>query len=78
MVSSGASGTNGLVAAFVVGDKFEHLNSFDGRQVEHCRPDFTHMQFIQRPFMLHRQQMELVANDKAVGIIEDTDNHWRG
>ena len=26
VVSSGTSGTSGLVAAFVVGDKFEHLN----------------------------------------------------
>ena len=57
------------VVMFVVVGRLEHLEILEGKQVEHGRLAFTHWQFIQRPFLLHRQQHRTV--DIAVGHSRD-------
>ena len=55
----------GLGVMSVVAGRLEHLEILEGKQVEHGRLAFTHWQFIQRPFLLHRQQHRTM--DIAVG-----------
>ena len=57
-IETGGPGEEAL--GFLAGVKFEHLDSREGRHVEQGRPAFTHLQFTQRPALLHRQQQMAV------------------
>ena len=53
------------VVRFVLTGRLEHLEILEDKQVEQGRLAFTHWQFKQRLFLLHRQQHQTV--DIAVG-----------
>ena len=58
MGDGGSSGSGPRAGSWTV--VLAHRPSLDGRQVEQFLPAFTQEQFLQRPLLLHEQQMVIL------------------